>query len=61
MDVEFVEYIGRDKTVIFRLPGIENKTFKCIIPSGILVEPGNSYKFSLNRYFIFDDQGRRIR
>lgn len=61
MDVEFVEYIGRDKTVIFRLPGIEGKTFKCIVPSGILVEPGNSYKFSLNRYFIFDDQGRRIR
>ena len=61
MDVEFVEYIGRDKTVIFRLPGIENQTFKCIVPSGILVEPGNSYKFSLTRYYIFDDQGRRIK
>ena len=61
MDVEFVEYIGRDKTVIFRLPGIPNQTFKCIVPSGILVEPGNSYKFSLTRYYIFDDQGRRIK
>ena len=61
MDVEFVEYIGRDKTVVFRLPGIENQTFKCIVPSGILVEPGNSYKFSLTRYYIFDDQGRRIK
>ncbi len=61
MDVEFVEYIGRDKTVVFRLPGILNQTFKCIVPSGILVEPGNSYKFSLTRYYIFDDQGRRIK
>ena len=61
MDVEFVEYIGRDKTVVFRLPGIPNQTFKCIVPSGILVEPGNSYKFSLTRYYIFDDQGRRIK
>lgn len=61
MDVEFVEYIGRDKTVIFHLPGIENKTFKCIIPSGILVEPGHSYRFKLNKYYIFTADGRRVK
>lgn len=61
MYVEFVEYIGRDKTVIFRLPGIEDKTYKCIIPSEISIKPGNSYHFSLKRYFLFNDQGGRIK
>ena len=61
MDVEFVEYIGRDKTVIFRLPGIKDKTFKCIISSGILIEPDYSYKFKLNKYYIFTKDGRRVK
>lgn len=61
MDVEFVEYIGRDKTVIFRLPGIKDKTFKCIISSGILIEPDHSYKFKLNKYYIFTKDGRRVK
>ena len=60
MDVEFVEYIGRDKTIIFNLPEIDG-TFKAVIPSSILVEPEKSYKFSLNRFFLFDKEGRRIK
>ena len=61
MNVEFVEYIGRDKTVIFKLEGIEDRTFKCIIPSSIQVEPENTYKFSLAKYFVFDSEGRRLK
>ena len=61
MNVEFVEYIGRDKTVIFKLDGIEDRTFKCIIPSSVAVEPDNKYKFSLAKYFVFDQEGRRLK
>ena len=61
LEVEFVEYIGRDKTLIFRLPGIENQTFKAIVPNTVDVEAGSVAKFNLERFFIFDEEGRRIK
>ena len=61
MDIEFIEYIGRDKTVIFGLPGVKNQTFKAVIPSSVDVENGKEVMFDLERYFIFDKDGRRIK
>ena len=60
LNVEFVEYIGRDKTIIFNLPGIENETFKAIIPANINVNPGETAKFNLERFFLFAEDGRRL-
>lgn len=59
MQVEFIEYIGRDKLLIFKLPGIENKTFKAVIPSSVNVEVNETVKFDITKYFIFDETGRR--
>jgi len=61
LEVEFVEYIGRDKTLIFKLQGIDNKTFKAIVPNNDEAEVGQIVKFNLERYFIFDAEGRRIK
>ncbi len=61
LEIEFIEYIGRDKTIIFRLPGIENKTYKAIIPAAVDVEVGKTAKFNLERFFIFDEEGRRVK
>lgn len=60
MFVEFVEYIGRDKIVIFKLAGVNNKTFKAVIPAEVNIEVGQSARFNLKKYFIFDKAGRRI-
>ena len=59
IDVELVEYIGRDKSIIFRFPGQTN-TCKAIIPSEANVEPGDKIKISLSRFFIFDENGNRL-
>ena len=57
--VELVEYIGRDKTIIFKFPGQEN-TCKAIIPSEINVNPGDTVKVNFSRFFIFDEEGNRL-
>lgn len=61
LEIEFIEYVGRDKTIIFRIAGIEGKTFKAIIPASIQVENGNIQRFNLDRFFIFDENGRRVK
>ena len=53
-------YNARYKTIIFNLPGIENKTFKAIIPANINVNPGETAKFNLERFFLFAEDGRRL-
>ena len=60
MYVDHIEYIGRDKTVIFNLPGIDG-TFKCIVPSEVVVNAEEMCKFDLTRYFVFDKSGRRLK
>ena len=60
MNVVHVEFIGRDKNVIFTLPGID-KLFKCIVPQGASITEGEEARFNLKRYFIFDMIGRRVR
>ncbi len=61
LEIEFIEYIGRDKTIIFRLPGIDNKTFKAVIPSSTNCEAGKITKFNLDNFFIFVEGGRRVK
>ena len=60
MYVDHIEYIGRDKTVIFTLPGVEG-IFKCIVPSEVTVNAEEMCKFNLNRYFVFASDGRRLK
>ncbi len=57
--VEMVEYIGRDKTLIFKFDGQE-KTCKAIIPSEVEVEPGTEINIDFKRCFIFDEEGKRL-
>lgn len=57
--VEMVEYIGRDKTMIFKFKG-QDTTCKAIVPSDVEIEPGQEVKVSLKRFFIFDKDGKRL-
>lgn len=57
--VEMVEYIGRDKTLIFKFKGQKN-TYKAIIPSDYDVEPGQYVKIDFKKFFIFDEEGNRL-
>lgn len=57
--VEMVEYIGRDKSILFRFIGQEN-TCKAIVPSTLEIEPDTDTKINLSRFFIFDLDGKRL-
>ncbi len=57
--VDMVEYIGRDKTMIFKFEG-QKDTYKAIIPNDVEIEPGQNVKISLKRFFIFDKDGKRL-
>ena len=54
-----VEYIGRDKTMIFKFKGQTN-TYKAIVPNDVEVEPGQNIKVNFKRFFIFDKDGKRL-
>lgn len=60
MNVVHIEFIGRDKNVVFTLPGID-KLYKCIVPQSADIKEGEEARFNLKRYFIFDMIGRRVR
>lgn len=57
--VDMVEYIGRDKTMIFKFEG-QKDTYKAIIPNDVEIEPGQNVKINLKRFFIFDKDGKRL-
>ncbi len=59
VEVEMVEYIGRDKSIIFHFAGQEN-TCKAIIPSEINVEAGDKVKVNFSRFFVFAKDGTRL-
>ena len=59
VEVEMVEYIGRDKSIIFHFNGQE-KTCKAIIPSEINVEAGDKVKVNFSRFFVFNQKGDRL-
>lgn len=57
--VDMVEYIGRDKSMIFKFEGQEN-TCKAIIPSDVEIEPGQEVRVNFKRFFVFDKEGKRL-
>lgn len=57
--VDIVEYIGRDKTIIFKFPGQENSC-KAIVPSELDVNAGDVVKLSFSKYFLFGENGERL-
>lgn len=57
--VDMVEYIGRDKSMIFKFKGQEN-TCKAIIPSDVEIEPGQEVRVNFKRFFVFDKEGKRL-
>ncbi len=57
--VDMVEYIGRDKSMIFKFKGQEN-TCKAIIPSDAEIEPGQEVRVNFKRFFVFDKEGKRL-
>ncbi len=57
--VEMVEYIGRDKSIIFKFKGGE-QTFKAIVPSTLEVLPDTDIRINFTRFFIFDSEGKRL-
>lgn len=59
IEIEMVEYIGRDKSIIFKFAG-QQSTCKAIIPSEIEVEVGDKVKVNFSRFFIFDKDGKRL-
>ncbi len=57
--VEMVEYIGRDKSILFHFKGQET-TCKAIVPSTLDVKPDTDVKINLARFFLFDENGTRL-
>lgn len=58
--VDIVEYIGRDKTMIFKFDKNDTKTFKAIIPSEVDVSSGDTIRINFKKFFIFDKEGARL-
>lgn len=57
--VEMVEYIGRDKSILFHFKGQET-TCKAIVPSTLDVKPDTDIKINFSRFFLFDENGTRL-
>ncbi len=58
--VELIEYIGRDKTIIFKFNNQTNSC-KAIIPSEVEVNEGDKVRVNFSNYFIFADTKERIK
>lgn len=57
---DMIEYIGRDKTMIFKFDEADTQTYKAIIPSDVEVHQGTRINVSFKRFFIFDADGKRL-
>ena len=57
--VDMIEYIGRDKSMIFKFKGQKN-TYKAIVPNDVEVESGQNVRVDFKRFFIFDKDGNRL-
>ncbi len=57
--VEMVEYIGRDKSILFHFKGQET-TCKAIVPSTLDISPDTDVKINFARFFLFDKDGKRL-
>lgn len=56
--IDFVEFIGRDKIVIFKLEN--GALIKGVIPAEVSTKVGEKVKIDFNRMFIFEENGERI-
>lgn len=59
MIIDYVEFIGRDKTVIFKFEGCDT-TFKAITQENEGLEEGKKVRFRLKKLFVFDENGKRL-
>lgn len=57
--IEMVEYIGRDKSILFHFQG-QPSTCKAIVPSTLDILPDTDVKINLSRFFLFDKDGKRL-
>lgn len=58
-NVEFMEYIGRDKSVLLNFPGVDKK-IKAILPSEVNISVGEEIRLNFSKFFIFDENGERL-
>jgi len=61
-EVEFVETIGRDTTLIIKHPNDESQTFRAIVDADFGVEPGDSVKFTVkpHKMHVFNSETGEI-
>ena len=57
-DVDLVETIGRDTTLIIKHPNDESRTFRAIVDADFGVEPGDAVKFNVkpHKMHIFNKE-----
>lgn len=58
--VEFMEYVGRDKSVLLKFDGLKN-ALKAIIPSDVDINVGDNISLNFSKFFIFDAEGERLK
>lgn len=58
VEVEFVETIGRDTTLIINDPNQEGKTFRAIVDADNKIQPGDKIKLSVkpHKMFVFNKE-----
>ena len=54
-----MEYIGRDKSVLLNLPGVDKK-IKAVLPSDVQISVGEEIRLNFSKFFIFDESGERL-
>ena len=63
MDVDYVQRIGRDISMIGKVKGQEESNLKIIIPveNWKEVEGKEQVRFSPKRFYVFEESGERIK
>ena len=63
VDIEMIQHIGRDISVVGNVSGQENDKLKIIIPSEYRKEipESGAYRFGAKRFYVFEEGGERIK
>ena len=63
VDVEYIQRVGRDVSVIGKITGQPNSSLKIIIPSENWkdIEGKETFDFSCRRFYVFEETGERIK
>ena len=63
VDVEMIQHIGRDISVIGKVQGLDNANLKIIIPSDYResIPATGECKFGTKRFYVFEEGGERIK